>query len=295
MGASKQNATVLPVISLLITATLWGTVWYPLRLLEQHGLTGLWASLVCYGTAMVVGVPILWRWRGEVVAHPLLLACMGLAAGWCNVTFILAVLQGTVVRVLLLFYLSPIWAVVLGWLLLGERPDRPALVVFCLALLGAVVMLYDSHTGVPWPRERADWLAVSAGFTFALSNVFVRKLQGVGIGVKSAATWAGVVGVAGLWLTLDRAPLPGAGMEVLMAAVALGLAGFVVMTLTVQYGVTHMPVHRSAVILLFELVVGAVSSLLLTEETVLPREWAGGTMIVAASWLAARLHVGDVA
>jgi drug/metabolite transporter (DMT)-like permease len=64
---------------------------------------------------------------------------------------------------------------------------------------------------------------------------------------------------------------------------------------TVLYGVTHMPIHRSAVILLFEIVVGAVSSLLLTDEIVLPREWVGGSMIILAAYLAARIHAGETA
>jgi drug/metabolite transporter (DMT)-like permease len=76
-------------------------------------------------------------------------------------------------------------------------------------------------------------------------------------------------------------------------AVVLGLGGFLVMALAVQYGVTHMPLHRSAVILLFELVVGAVSALLLTDEIVLPREWLGGGMIVLAAWVAAYIHAGE--
>mgnify|MGYP000358529859 CR=1 FL=1 len=42
-------------------------------------------------------------------------------------------------------------------------------------------------------------------------------------------------------------------------AVLLGVCGFLVMTMSVFYGVTRMPVHRSAVILLFELVAGALS------------------------------------
>jgi drug/metabolite transporter (DMT)-like permease len=65
------------------------------------------------------------------------------------------------------------------------------------------------------------------------------------------------------------------------------------MSLTVTYGVSRMPVHRSAVILLFELVAGALSSQLLTDETVLPREWLGGLLIVTAAYLAARIHAGD--
>jgi len=67
------------------------------------------------------------------------------------------------------------------------------------------------------------------------------------------------------------------------------------MTLTVLYGVTSMPVHRSAVILLFELVAGAASSLWLTDEVILPREWLGGLMIITAAWLAARIHARDAA
>ena len=65
----------------------------------------------------------------------------------------------------------------------------------------------------------------------------------------------------------------------------------VVMTLVVLYGVTHMPAHRSAVILLFELVVGAVSAQLLTDEHVMVNEWVGGVLIVLAGWYAARHQV----
>ena len=40
----RSNHQFLPIFSLLLTATLWGLVWYPLRLLEEQGLSGLWAS-----------------------------------------------------------------------------------------------------------------------------------------------------------------------------------------------------------------------------------------------------------
>ena len=65
------------------------------------------------------------------------------------------------------------------------------------------------------------------------------------------------------------------------------------MTVTVQYGVSRMPVHRSAIILLFELVIGAISSLLLTDELVYVKEWVGGGMIILAAWIAAHIHASD--
>jgi drug/metabolite transporter (DMT)-like permease len=293
MSTSKQGNRLLPVLSLLFSATLWGIVWYPLRLLELQGLTGLWSALVSYAAILSVFFWVLVRERESLAANKLALLLMGLSAGWCNVAFILAVLDGHVVRVLLLFYLSPFWAVCLGWLLLGERLDTRSMLVFAVAVTGAIIMLWNEAVGIPWPRDPADWLAVSSGFAFALSNVFVRRAQNISVLLKSTASWVGVVAVAAVWIVLSNTGFPAVSSGVLLAAVALGLCGFLVMTLSVLYGVTRMPVHRSAVILLFELVVGAASSLLLTDEVVLYREWLGGFMIVTAAYMAARIHAGD--
>jgi drug/metabolite transporter (DMT)-like permease len=293
MNTSKPDNRLLPVLSLLFTATLWGVVWYPLRLLEGQGLAGLWSALISYGAILCVFLWVLVRDRKSLAANLLPLTLMGLSAGWCNVAFIMAVLDGHVVRVLLLFYLSPFWAVCLGWLMLGERLDGKSMLVFAVAVTGAIIMLWNEEIGIPWPRDYADWLAVSSGFAFALSNVFVRRTQNVGVQLKSTASWTGVVVVATVWILLSHAGVPTVSGGVLLAAVALGLFGFLVMTLTVLYGVTHMPVHRSAVILLFELVVGAVSAQLLTDEVVLYREWLGGFMIVTAAYMAAHIHAGD--
>jgi len=293
MHTSKQGNRLLPVLSLLFTASLWGMIWYPLRLLEAQGLHGLWSALVSYGAILLLFLWVLVRERATLQRNFLPFLLMGLAAGWCNVAFIMAVLDGNVVRVLLLFYLSPFWAVCLGWLLLGERLDRQSLLVFAIAVVGAIIMLWDESLGMPWPRDMADWLAVSSGFAFALSNVFVRGLQNVSVLLKSTGSWGGVVIVASIWIWLSSSAFPAVGAGVLLAAVLLGLCGFLVMTLSVLYGVTRMPLHRSAVILLFELVVGAISAMLLTDEQVLPREWLGGFMIVAAAALAAHIHARD--
>jgi len=289
----RSNHHILPVLSLLLTASLWGLVWYPLRLLEGQGLSGLWVTLSSYGAALALGLVWLWRSRSDWQYKPLVLGMMMLAVGWCNVAFVLAVLDGTVVRVLLLFYLSPLWALLLGWVLLKEHPGSSGLLVFVLALAGAITMLWDAEMGMPWPRDRADWLAVSSGFAFSFANVMVRKSQRISMQTKSAVSWLGVVLVAGVWILVVQEPFPLVQASTWFGAALLGWFGFVVMTVTVIYGVSHMPVHRSAVILLFELVVGAVSSLILTDEQVLLQEWLGGALILTAAYLAAHAHIGE--
>jgi len=282
---------VLPILSLLYSATLWGVLWYPLRELDKAGLHGLWATLVLFGAALLVGG---WmacaKLRDARGAWPALFA-MALANGWCNVAFIVAILDGNVVRVTLLFFLSPLWATLLARVLLGERISLHAWGVLGVALGGAVTMLWDVKLGYPWPQDTADWLAISSGAAFALSNVFVRKTASVPLAVKTACAWLGVVLAALLWIALTRTALPEVSAAVWGSAVALGVFGILTMTVAVQYGVTHMPVHRSVVILLFELVASTVSSQLLTSEIVQPREWIGGALITLAAYFAARAHL----
>jgi drug/metabolite transporter (DMT)-like permease len=86
-------------------------------------------------------------------------------------------------------------------------------------------------------------------------------------------------------------PIPTAAQPVILWTLLLGPLMVFVMTFTVQYGVTKLPVYRSAVILLFELVAGAVSSQLFTDEVMKSNEWIGGGFIVLAAYLSAYAYV----
>ena len=284
----RRLSDILPVLSLLFVASIWGLFWYPLRGLNEAGLNGVWSILVGYSATLTLALPLLWRLRGECKQHFIALLGIGLASGWCNIAFILATLEGTIVRVLLLFYLSPLWAVLLGHFILGERMTLYSRIVLAVAMCGALMMLWVPELGFPWPQSKADWLAISSGFAFALSNVLVRMKQEVSIANKAMATWWSGILIALMLLAWQGGGVPQVGYEIYGGAVLLGLFGFALATIAVQYGVTHMPVHRSAVILLFELVVGAVSSQLLTDEVVRPIEWVGGALILTAAWLTAK-------
>jgi len=288
---TNASHSSLPILSLLYSATLWGVLWYPLRELDKAGLDGLWATLVLFGAALAVGGWLAFaKLRDVGGAWPALLA-MGLANGWCNVAFIVAILDGNVVRVTLLFFLSPLWATLLARVLLGERISLHAWGVLGLALGGAVIMLWNPELGYPWPQSASDGLAISSGVAFALSNVLVRKTESAPLAVKTACAWLGVVLITLLWIAVSQTALPQVAAAVWWSAAALGVFAILTMTVAVQYGVSHMPVHRSAIILLFELVASAVSSQLLTHEIVQPHEWLGGALIALAAYFAARAHL----
>ena len=284
---SNTKPAILPVFALLYAATLWGCIWYPLRLLEEAGLYGIWSTFLVYIVTLPVGIFFIAKnWR-DLSRRPILLLLIAIANGVCNTAFILAILDGVVMRVLLLFYLSPVWTVLLGMVILRERLTRISVFTLTVAMIGALIMLWNPQIGGPWPQSQSDWLALLSGLTFAISNVLVRKVQDVSIQTKTAIVWLGVIAVAGLGLVVEQSPIPDIGLEIYAGAFVLGLVGFMTMTLAVQYGVTHLPVQRSAVILLFELVAGAVSSQLLTDEMMNITEWLGGALIITSAYFAA--------
>jgi len=292
---SLKNESFFPVIALLWTATFWGAVWYPLRLLEQAGISGLWTTWIIFATAAVLGVWLAWSRRYEVLEQPGLLLVIALASGWLNAAFVLAILDGNVLRVLLLFYLSPLWSTLLAWLWLGERPSQSGLFALILAMGGAMLMLWNSSLGFPWPQSEADWLAISSGLGFSIANVAIRRLRHLSAPLKAAVVWWGVVVVAGLWLLFAQVPWPqNVSSEAWLGAFTLGGVGILSATLAVVYGVARMPVHRSATILLFELVIGAISSQWLTDEIVTTTEWFGGGLIVLAAYLAVRVGKTEI-
>jgi drug/metabolite transporter (DMT)-like permease len=58
----------------------------------------------------------------------------------------------------------------------------------------------------------------------------------------------------------------------------------------VQVGLAKVPANRASIIMLFELVVTALSAWLFAGEVPGPREWAGGACIVVACVLSSWVH-----
>src|SRR5512143_2190112 len=117
-AAARPNPVA--VAALLTGAVVWGLIWYPYRALAAAGISGVISSVLTYGIALVAALIAFRRiWRGFRPSWMLL--WIGLAAAGCNLGYVLATLHGEVMRVLLLFYLAPLWTVLLSRLLLDER------------------------------------------------------------------------------------------------------------------------------------------------------------------------------
>jgi drug/metabolite transporter (DMT)-like permease len=282
----------LAISGLLTGALVWGLIWYPYRILEEAGVSGAPATLATYAVALIAAVTLFHRDLHRLRRIEPILAAIALTAGWTNLAYVLGMIHGQVMQVLLLFYLAPLWTLLIARVLLGERAGAVGALLVVLSLAGAAIMLWE-QTGwhLPIPHSVAEWLGLSSGVTFALSNVLIRKAHQVDIRVKSVAVFGGVALVAMAVVPMDGASFAEpirAGLPAIALLVLLGLVIFAT-NLAVQHGLTGVGANQAIVLLLSELVVAAVSSYFLAGEAMRWNQWVGGAMIVTASLLSGRL------
>jgi len=200
------------------------------------------------------------------------------------------------VRVVLLFYLMPLWAVLLARLLLNERLTPMALARVAMALAGAVVVLWPAESsgsgGLPLPQSLPDWLGVIGGFSFALNNVMLRREAHQPEAARALAMFFGGALVAGVLAAALSAqgtvPLPPAPAWGWVAG-ALALAVFFLGgNLALQYGASRLPANVTAVVMLTEVLFASVSAVLLGAGQITPSLALGGALILGAALLSAR-------
>ncbi|AOK29404.1 MULTISPECIES: DMT family transporter [Burkholderia] len=291
----NERRAAWPALAILIGASVWGLIWYPLRLLASLGVTGTAASAA---TSLVACAFVLCVRRKSIatVRWHWLLPGLAVAAGVTNLGFVWGTIHGEVLRVMLLFYLTPAWTAIYAHFILRERLTAAGAALAALSLAGAALMLWSPRLGMPLPSNLAEWAGLAAGLSFAMSNVLVvkasRELPQMKPEMRTATLFGGAaaLGIAASFVE---------GVPALPAAQHLGAAALLVVgigvtvaanNMLVQYGLSRVPANRAAIIMLFEILITALSAWLFANEAPSAREWAGGLCIVVATLLSSRVH-----
>jgi drug/metabolite transporter (DMT)-like permease len=277
----------MAVSALLGGAVLWGLFWWPLKELNAVGIHGSFVQAVAYGLPALVLLPWAWRthaaWRDQIG----LLLLIALLGGWANASFATSLTYGSVVRVLLLFYLAPVWTLLAARVFLGEAFTRLRLTALALALAGLAFTLggpkvFDS------PLSAIDLLALSSGLAFALNNVAIRAGHGLPDAARAVAVFAGCAAISLGFMGWNEQSLPSLDTPHLLALAALALVWVLPGTLATFYGVARLDAGKAAILLLAELVVGVVSAVLIGGEALSLQEAVGGALILTAAVIEAR-------
>ncbi len=289
---SSSHEPRLALLSLLTGSVIWGFTWLPLKFFAAAGLNGHAVSLTAYVLVALVSLPFIWRerrqWRRET--HWLIL--IGLCFGVANVGLTIALMSGSVVRVMLLFFLLPVWGALGGAAFLGESLDRRRIFAVVLSLLGVFVIVGGVRV-LDEPPSGADFAALIAGICYTAAGIANRKARLIPMASRTLSSFAGcaVLAVAGLLLSSPDIPeLPVMTWLLLAGFAFFWLLGAGLLT---TYGVTHVQASRAAVFQIVELLVAVVSAVLMGGETLTTGDYFGGALIVAATIIEALPRPGS--
>ena len=276
--------------ALAISAGSWGIYWLPQRILAEGGLTGGWGTIA----QMIIGVLILFPvafWRkikGRSTGFEL--PFTGLLIGGGFICYALSFLLTDVVRALILFYMTPIWTTIFEILFLKKRPGLERVLTLGLAL-GGLWVVFSKQSIVPLPQNSGDWLALAGGAIFAggLIRLEVIKTDGVFPIIFSFFFYGALFNiVAGFILAKYLGPIPEIESFVSMSLFlfVISVFYFIPTGIIILWSPSKLGAGLCSILFLSEIVVGVISSSLLTDEPFGWREITGSSMIVIGGILA---------
>lgn len=274
-------------LACLYAGGVWGLFWIPLRALEDAGLHGLWVTAVYFLVPTICLVPVtVWR-RHCVRKGGAQLQLTAMLSGGALLLYSTSIVFTDVVRAMLLFYLTPVWATILARVLLGDAITLSRLVAMAMAVAG-MLTIFGLGVRFPVPQNAGDWMGVGSGMLWAVAMVRIRKDN------SHSATdltigfflWSFVFSAA---VALMLAPQQMPNVAQTMPALPLLLVFMAFLVLPGTYASLWGPKYLSpgVVGLLFmtEIVVGAISVAILADEPFGVRELSGVILIAGASLL----------
>jgi len=203
---------------------------------------------------------------------------IGLLLGFAFSFYVYALLNTSIASALFLLSSSPIFAAILGWVVLRERPSKITWVALVLAIAGVAIMVAD---GFDTGGTAGNLYALFSAFCFATMLVTIRylgreePLGGTFLGgIFAMVMNAAIVVYLGSGFAISGWDL---GFSLFMGAFTIGL-GIVFVTLAAS----HLPPSEVSVLVLLESVLGPIWVWLFLNETTTAYVLAGGAIVLAA-------------
>src|SRR5215510_10850333 len=108
-------------IAVVLCGTVWGVYWLPLRYLQHIGLSGAWATAAFFIVTVPPALLVAARARHEIWRQRRTFLWLAVLNGLVFNFYSNAYVGTTVFNVLFLFYLSPIWSILIARFWYKER------------------------------------------------------------------------------------------------------------------------------------------------------------------------------
>ncbi len=286
LAQALRRGVHLPTCAIIFTTFLWGTWWIPLRKLDSTADGAIWFTGVGVLLPALCFVPLMLRRHKRLLAGGWPLVICALSFGVACAFYAEGAMRGNVARVILLFYMTPIWSTLLARVLLAEPITHRRLASIVIGL-GGMWILLGGDGSVPLPHDVAEWMGLIAGFAWALAMVYTQinnKLETLEI--------AGPVFFAFAIVFISTTLIPGGRhwntdtLNLWLGAVpwivAIAVIWHLPSIILTLFGGAAVEPGRVAILLMLEVIIGVGSAAMLANEPFGMREGIGAVLVVAA-------------
>ena len=277
-------------VGLALSAGAWGIYWLPQRILEEGGLTGGWGTIAQMLIGFLVLLPFsIWRKiKGRSFGFELPLT--GLLIGGGFICYALSFLLTDVVRALILFYMTPVWTTIFEILFLKKKPGWQRAVSLAFAL-GGLWIVFSEQTIIPLPENTGDWIALAGGVIFAagMIRLEVVKTDGAFPIIFSFFFYGAIFNIVAGYLLVDylgKMPPIEAFISMTTFLIVLSIFYFIPTCLVIFWAPTQIGAGICTILFLSEILVGVISSSILTDEPFGWRQILGSSLIIFGGILA---------
>ena len=276
------------ILSLIIVVSscAWGLYWLPLRSIEQSGIAGSWSIVLVNACPLIILVPLIFFNLDKLKKYPKPILFAGIMIGAAFTFYANGLVQTSVIRATLLFYLSPIWSTIIGIIWLNERLTIARVISIIVALIGLILLLYDFRYQETVILNFGDFSSILSGLFWALGASILKKWSKLPIIPLTAIVYFSTTSLSILLATIVyKAPIPSLALigqnfsTAFIWSVIVLLPSFCIIFRISQI----LFPGRVGILMMSEVAVAVISAkILLPEEQMVILQWIGASAILLA-------------
>lgn len=280
--ANSENALSL---ALALAAAAWGLYWIPLRTIEGLGIASSWSIVFFNACPLIVLLPMMvlsFRKLAGIAAPTLFAALM---TGSAFTLYSNALVETTIIRATMLYYLTPVWTTILGVVWLDERLTTARIISIAIAFVGLFLLL-SGNTGQNHPINVGDLYGLLSGMFWAVAVAALNRWSKIPIIPLATFIFLSTSVFSTVFAgVLNSAPMPDiAALRAAFPTAAFWSIIILLPSFCVIFRVSQILFPgRVGILLMSEVVVAIVSaSLLVPDEKMMFAQWVGAAAILVA-------------
>ena len=285
---STEHSDKTLSLAISLSAAAWGLYWFPLRSIENAGLSGSWSVVFFNACPLIVLCPWLVFNFKKLIGSlgPTLLAAIMI--GMAFTLYANGLVETTIVRATLLYYLTPVWSTLIGVMWLSEHLTKARIIAIGVAFSGLLLLLSNGESS-DYPLNIGDLYSFLSGIFWAIGVATLNRWSNIPILPLATFIFVSTTAFSAIFAgVLYVDPLPDFTMLKTAFPTAAFWSIFILLPcFCIIFRVSQLLFPgRVGILTMSEVIVAIVSAaILVPEEKMLLMQWVGAIAILLAGFI----------